>query len=66
VQEMPSEQQQQQQQQQQKYYEMEAPAVEMPAENQDTLKPILNPSYALQELDSSGDQNVRQKPASFT
>ena len=60
VHEMPS-----QQQQQQKYYEMESPAVEMPAENQDTLKPIVNPSPALQELDSSGGQDVRQKPASY-
>jgi hypothetical protein len=57
VQEMPEE--QQQQQQQQKYYEMESPPVEMPAENQDASKPKLNPSYAPQELDSSGDQNVR-------
>jgi hypothetical protein len=55
VQEMPEE----QQQQQQKYYEMESPAVEMPAENQDASKPKLNPSHAPQELDSSGDQNVR-------
>jgi hypothetical protein len=53
VHEMPS------QQQQQKYYEMESPAVEMSAENGDTLKPKLNPSHARQELDSSGDQNVR-------
>jgi hypothetical protein len=56
VHEMPE----QQQQRQQKYYEMESPAAEMSAENQDTLKPNLTPSSALQELDSSRDQNVRQ------
>ena len=56
---------QQQQQEQQKYYEMESPAVEMPAENQDALKPNLNPSHALQEPDSSRDQNVREKPVSY-
>jgi hypothetical protein len=54
-----------QQQEQQKYYEMDSQAVEMPAENQDALKPNLNPSHALQELDSSGDQNVRVKPVSY-
>jgi hypothetical protein len=56
---------QQQQQQEQKHYEMESPAVEMPAENLDALKPELNPPYAVQELDSSGDQNIRQKPVSY-
>jgi hypothetical protein len=65
VHEMPEQEgQEQKQQQQQKYYEMESPAVEMPADNQDTLEQKLKPSSALQELDSSGDQNVRQKPAS--
>ena len=53
------------QQEQQKYYEMDSQAVEMPAENQDALKPNINPSHALQELDSSGDQNVREKPVSY-
>jgi hypothetical protein len=53
------------QQEQQKYYEMESPAFEMSADNQDTLKPNLNSSRTLQELDSSGDQNVREKPVSY-
>jgi len=61
----PPPQQQQEQEQQQKYYEMESPAVEMPAENQDALEPNLNLSHALQELNSSGDQNVREKPVSY-
>jgi hypothetical protein len=55
----------QQQEQEQKHYEMESPAVEMPADNQDALKPGPNPSYAIQELDSSGDQNIRRKPVSY-
>lgn len=48
-------------------YEMESPAVEMPAGNHRTLKQEPAPSYAyeLDVQDDSKDQDSKQKPISY-